>query len=115
MSKQTTFLSQKKISIPLLFMFAAAALAACGGPSVSINNAPADVAATYKANCIQCHGTELQGRVGPPTNLQQIGARMTAADIAAVIEEGKRPMPAFKETLTEDEITKLAEWLASNK
>ncbi|OMF30881.1 hypothetical protein BK133_16515 [Paenibacillus sp. FSL H8-0548] len=100
------------------------ALAGCGGSSkdaAKIKNAldgPTDVMTVYKANCVSCHGTGLQGRIGPTTNLQEIGARMSAADIIQQIEQGEQGeayMPAFKDKLTEAEIVGLADWLASKK
>lgn len=94
---------------------------ACGGKdsSPTINkdalDGPSEVMTVYKSNCISCHGTGLQGRVGPNTNLQQVGARMSASDIAAQIEHGKGSMPAFQDRLTDEEIAGLSEWLASKK
>lgn len=95
------------------------ALTACGGGvnqgGAALQNAPAETAQVYKANCVSCHGSELQGRMGPSTNLQQVGARMSAADIVRQIEEGEGSMPSFKERLTQEEITGLAEWLSGRK
>lgn len=98
------------------------ALSGCGGNpqggskgGSALNNAPSEVASVYKANCVNCHGTELQGRVGAVTNLQQVGSRMSAADITQQIEEGGETMPAFKDRLTANEIAGLAQWLANSK
>lgn len=98
------------------------ALAACGGTGggakqegAGLSDAPAAVASVYKANCVSCHGTELQGRMGPVTNLQQVGARLAAVDIVKQIEEGEGSMPPFKERLSAEEINGLAEWLAGKK
>ncbi|HTG71111.1 MAG TPA: cytochrome c [Candidatus Udaeobacter sp.] len=95
------------------------ALAGCGGDSAAERSialdGPAEVVSVYKANCVSCHGTGLQGRVGPATNLQKVGARMSASDITQQIEQGESSMPAFKDRLTTEEIAGLAEWLASKK
>lgn len=95
----------------------ALALAGCGGGSAGGDalNGPAEVVSVYKANCVSCHGSELQGRVGPNTNLQKVGARMSNSDIIRQIEQGEGSMPDFKDRLTEEEIAGLAEWLAAKK
>ncbi|WP_138755270.1 c-type cytochrome [Paenibacillus sinopodophylli] len=95
-------------------------LAGCGSgsgdkPSVSPVEGPQEIVSVYKANCVSCHGTGLQGRVGPATDLRKVGARMSAADITKQIEEGEGSMPAFQDRLTAEEITGLADWLASKK
>lgn len=95
------------------------AMAGCGGDRAaersSALDGPAEVVSVYKANCVSCHGTGLQGRVGPATNLQKVGAHMSASDITQQIEQGEGSMPAFKDRLTSEEIAGLAEWLASKK
>ncbi|WP_240941896.1 cytochrome c [Paenibacillus sp. HB172176] len=84
-------------------------------PGSGLKDAPAAVAALYKAQCISCHGTELQGRVGASTNLQHVGARMDEAAITKQIQNGGGVMPAFKKSLTDEEINSLAAWLATKK
>ena len=102
-----------------------AVLAGCGGggsgdgrPADAGNyfqDAPAGVASLYKANCVNCHGSDLQGRVGANTNLQKVGSRMDASEIVNQIEQGKGVMPGFSDSLTEEEITALADWLAEKR
>lgn len=97
-----------------------AALTACGGGSegggdAHLKDAPSDIAAVYKARCLGCHGSELQGRVGANTNLQQVGSRMSFEEIALQIEQGKGLMPGFADSISQKEIDGLAEWLASKQ
>lgn len=69
--------------------------------------------ATFKANCVSCHGNNLEGAVGP--NLQKIGAEHSADEIAGIISNGRGGMPAFKGQLSDDEIQGVAQWLATKK
>lgn len=71
--------------------------------------------AIYKKRCLSCHGNELQGRAGP--GLKTIGDVLEQQQIFEVISDGrtKKGMPAFGKTLDEDEIHKLAAWLADKK
>ncbi|MFC4102373.1 c-type cytochrome [Paenibacillus xanthanilyticus] len=91
----------------------------CGGGSGSqggTNSAeltgPAETLTLYRNNCVNCHGAELQGRMGAVTNLAEVGGRMTEAEIEAQIKSGSGAMPAFAERLSEEEIKALASWLA---
>ncbi|CAI6069292.1 c-type cytochrome [Cohnella sp. JJ-181] len=69
--------------------------------------------AIYKANCISCHGDQLQGGMGPA--LTQVGAEMSQDDIHKQIANGGGGMPAFKGRLSDEEINTVAVWLASKK
>ncbi|UHA74913.1 c-type cytochrome [Paenibacillus sp. 481] len=95
-------------------------LAGCGGGSSS-NKAsatiegPEETVAMYKQRCIQCHGDEMQGRMGDVTNLQKVGARLSKDEIANIIKNGGSRMPAMGKSIEEADINKLAEWLATKK
>jgi cytochrome c551 len=65
----------------------------------------------YRANCIACHASDLQGKVGP--DLRKVGERLNETQIAKQIREGGGKMPAFKSRLTEEEIETISRWLAS--
>jgi cytochrome c551 len=94
-------------------------LAACGRgdtkPQAQAGGADARVQEIYKQNCLSCHGANLEGRVGPPTNLQHIGASRTKEQIAAQIQKGGGGMPSFGGKLKPDEVAVLADWLAAKK
>jgi cytochrome c551 len=114
-----------KYILPLLALVAVASLAACGGkgdsaaqpegaqPAAALDDSRAAV--IYKNNCSSCHGMNLEGRIGPQTNLQKIGGKLTKEQIAGQIANGGKNMIAFKGKLKEEEIDILAEWLAAKK
>jgi mono/diheme cytochrome c family protein len=66
-----------------------------------------------KANCISCHGDQLQGAVGP--SLQKVGSTLSSDELYTIVSKGKGIMPAFKDTLAEEEIANVAQWLAQKK
>ena len=108
----------------LITMIAIILLTACGnaggttaqgGKKPEHMDAPGKTATVYKANCVSCHGSDLQGRVGPNTNLQKVGARMSEEEIVQQIEQGEGSMQPFKGKLTDEEIAGLAAWLAGKQ
>ncbi|MCM3748689.1 cytochrome c [Paenibacillus pasadenensis] len=116
----------KKSKLMLIFpLLAAIALPACGtagkdaAPGSSsaskLPDGPAETIALYKASCLNCHGTDLKGRMGPNTNLTEVGSRMTAEEILQQISHGGELMPAFKDKLSNDDIQALTDWLSGLK
>jgi cytochrome c551 len=82
---------------------------AASSPAMEAVNAEAEN--LYRKNCIVCHAADLSGQSGP--NLQKIGGAMTAEEIHAKIANGGGGMPGFKNSLTEDQITTLTNWLVT--
>lgn len=67
--------------------------------------------ATYKQQCLQCHGENLKGGAGP--NITKVGERLSKDEILNIVKNGKGQMPA---NLVEgEEADNLASWLASMK
>jgi menaquinol-cytochrome c reductase cytochrome b/c subunit len=64
------------------------------------------------AACIACHGGDLTG-VG--ANPMLLGNELTADEVKEVIVNGRGGMPAGQFAGTEEELTTLAEWIASLK
>jgi cytochrome c551 len=98
-----------------------AGLAGCGGGGSGkaaadpLAKADPQVQTLYKNTCLSCHGANLEGRVGPTTNLQHIGGRLTQEQIAKQIADGGGNMPGFGAKLKPDEVAALAAWLAGLK
>ncbi|QYR19883.1 c-type cytochrome [Paenibacillus sp. sptzw28] len=73
---------------------------------------------TKKAQCVSCHGADLNGNEGARVpSLHGIGDLLTKEELVDIVTNGKGggKMPAFKDTLSADEIDKLATWLAKQK
>lgn len=64
----------------MLFLFLIVTLSA----AVTVPAFAADGAATYKAKCAACHGSEGQGKIGPALK----GTSLSAADITALLTTG---------------------------
>jgi len=72
-------------------------------------------AAIQEAQCIACHGAELEGNSMAPT-LRGIGDQLSKEEIAGIITNGKGDgMPAHKDILTPEQIDQIAGWLALQK
>ncbi len=96
-------------------MIAAAVLAA-----ISFLRAPARAAntaeATYKAKCAMCHGPDGKGdtATGKLMKVRDLTSqdvqKMSDADLASAISEGKGKMPDYK-TLTPDQVKDLVGYI----
>lgn len=89
-------------------------LGGCGTSSRTTIGAT-DVPQAFRANCVSCHGADLQGRMGASTNLTKVGQRMTKDGIVKQIKQGGGGMPAFGSRLSDAQIQALASWLSAKK
>jgi cytochrome c551 len=97
-----------------------AGVTGCGAKSktgqVGGGRAPVDAVqaeSLYKANCMPCHGGELEGKVGP--DLRTVGNRLSAEQIINQIAHGGKKMPSFASRLTDEEMETIAGWLSAKK
>lgn len=107
-----------KLSIGAVLLVSLTACGGGGGKKITgkeLVGAPKEVETVYRANCVSCHGSDLQGRSGPGTNLQQVGARLSKDEIFNQIKNGGGRMGAFKDRITDQEIEGLADWLSGKK
>lgn len=89
------------------------------GASLTSGPAKADTAAaeaTYKAKCAGCHGADAKGKPAMKTRDWSSAdvQKMSDADLAGIITNGKAPMPPFK-TLTADQVKDLVAYLRTFK
>ncbi|RXZ80560.1 cytochrome c [Paenibacillaceae bacterium] len=98
----------------MILLLSTVLLVGCSGKDPL--DGPKDIMEVYRATCLNCHGTDLQGLVGPSSDLRNVGKRLTAAQIERqIMEGGEIIMPAYKDKLSKDEIDGLVDWLASKK
>jgi len=71
--------------------------------------------ATYKANCVSCHGTDAQGLSGPNLTDEAYINIDQATDFIEVLNNGARngAMPAWGNRLHPNAVVLTASWLAS--
>ncbi|ULL19141.1 cytochrome c [Paenibacillus sp. H1-7] len=124
-------LLSKGVGLAAASLLIVGALAGCGAPKqgsepfgggkTAIGQAEAmagaseQVQSVYKQSCMSCHGNSLEGKVGPSTNLQKVGGRMTKEQIAKQITNGGNGMPGFGGKLKQEDVDALASWLAEKK
>ena len=115
----------KKTKILCFIASLAIVLSACGGGgsnnsgngssssagNSSSSSSSSGAKAIFEKSCSQCHGENLQGKVGP--NLQQIGSKMSKKQILGQIKNGGGGMPA--NVITGQKAKKVAAWLSKKK
>ena len=81
----------------------------------------ADGAAIFKAKCAMCHGPDGSASTGmgksmglKPLSSPEVQS-MSAADLTALVNNGKGKMPAFKGKLTDDEISGVVKFVKTLK
>lgn len=81
----------------------------------------ADAAADYKAKCATCHGPDGKGdtAMGKTMKVKDLGSaevqKQSDADMATIIEKGKKPMPGYEGKLTKEQIDGLVKYVRSLK
>jgi len=81
-------------------------------------DATADV---YKSKCATCHRADGKGDTPAGKNMKvkdlasEDVQKQSDADLAGVIEKGKKPMPAYEGKLTKDQIDGLVKWVRTLK
>lgn len=96
--------------------FAVFVIAACSGGSQThrefkIGESDSYEASLFRQNCATCHGQEANGKEVDGKLIPSLrygeAATLTEEQIYQQIKEGKLPMPAFKNQLSEKEIRQM--------
>ena len=70
----------------------------------------------YQKNCAKCHGKTAEGRhFGGPSLVSEKTTAASAADLRAIISNGKHHMPKYAGKLTPEEIDTLVEQIKAPK
>ena len=85
--------------------------------SLPLRSAPASGADTYKAKCAMCHGQDGKGQtpMGLKFKIRDLSSadvqKQSDAELTAVINNGKPPMPGYAKTLSAAEIRDLVAYI----
>ena len=90
--------------------------------AMSISAFAADATAdVFKSKCASCHGADGKGDTpaGKKMNVKDLASddvqKQSDADLAGVIEKGKKPMPGYEGKLTKDQIDGMVKWIRTLK
>ncbi|HSL25957.1 MAG TPA: cytochrome c [Acidimicrobiia bacterium] len=92
-------------------MLWAIVLAACGSGSADDN--PGEQ--LYQRLCASCHGVELEGGSGPPLGPDSPSAGRSDATLREAITEGMVGMPGFGNSLNDEQVGLLVEFLRARQ
>ncbi len=101
-------------------LFAALAIFACstgkaGRSGIIIADSKSYEASLFRQNCAICHGQEANGKEMDGRQIPSLrygeAETKTEEEIYLQIKEGKLPMPAFKNQLTEEEIRRMVKFI----
>ena len=110
----------KFLKTAVLCIFTAFVLFACSNSNAGRNDfviadSKSYEASLFRQNCAICHGQEANGKEMDGKLIPSLrygdAAQKTEEEIYLQIKEGKLPMPAFKNQLTEDEIRKMVQFI----
>ncbi|HEY7468637.1 MAG TPA: cytochrome c [Acidimicrobiia bacterium] len=65
----------------------------------------------YLQLCANCHGTDLEGRVGPPLGSGSNSAVQPDEFLHVAIVDGRGRMPSFSTSLTSEQVDRLIAYL----
>lgn len=75
----------------------------------------------YKSKCASCHGAEGKGdtAMGKAMKVKDLASdevqKQSDADLTAIVEKGKKPMPGYEGKLTKEQITDVVKYLRALK
>ncbi len=110
----------KRLKISVVCLFLACAVFACSSGKAKrselvIANSKSYEASLFRQNCAICHGQEANGKEMDgrliPSLRYGTAAQKSEEEIYLQIKEGKLPMPAFKNQLTEEEINRMVQFV----
>jgi cytochrome c553 len=109
-----------KLKFTVLCLFSALAIFACSDSKAKINeyriaDSKSYEASLFRQNCAICHGQEANGKEMDGKLIPSLrygdAEKKTEEEIYLQIKDGKLPMPAFKNQLTEDEIRRMVKFV----
>lgn len=108
-----------KLTIVLLIVASAIACDMAAAPKARkgfvIANSKSYEASIFRQNCAICHGAEADGKEVDGKQIPSLrygeAAKKSEQEIYDQIANGKLPMPAFKNQLTEDEIRRMVKFV----
>jgi len=110
----------KYLKFSAVFLFVSFAIFACTNGNqrhfdFSVADSKSYEASLFRQNCAVCHGQEANGRElngkMTPSLREGEAATLTEEQIYTQIHDGKLPMPAFKNQMTDEEIRRMVKFI----
>jgi cytochrome c551 len=80
---------------------------------VSCGGVPEDASGSqiYTISCARCHGSDLEGNVGPALGVGSASADATDEYLVTTISRGAGRMPSFSSSLSDEQISRVIDYL----
>jgi mono/diheme cytochrome c family protein len=106
----STFARRWRLTVLLVLVLVSSMMLAACGSGLDENASGEEI---YNARCSSCHRKDLSGGIGPPLGPDSEAANRPLDYYQITISSGKGRMPSFGSSLTEEQISRVIDYVIS--